>query len=67
MGSKGFDCVRTGIEPITVYNSMDNPELRRTGVRWDPEAGEAGGLSAALSGSSHRPYGLDDYLSRPRG
>jgi hypothetical protein len=41
---------------------MDNPELRRSGARWNPEAGEAGGLNAALRGSSHRRYGLDDYL-----
>jgi len=53
---------RTGIEPTAIFSSMDNPEIRRAGVRWHPDGRDFGGWTEALRGSEHREYGLDDVL-----
>jgi hypothetical protein len=53
---------RTGLEPTKVFSSMDNPELRRTNLRWQGGERDSSGLAAALRGSEHRRYGIDDVL-----
>lgn len=53
---------RTGLEPTSVFSSMDSPELRRTGARWSDDAPDLGGWANALRGSENRRYDLDDIL-----
>jgi hypothetical protein len=54
--------VRTGIEPTAVFNSMDNPEFRRIGLRWRHDDGDLGGWTNAVRGSENRRYDLDDIV-----
>jgi len=53
---------RTGVAPSRLVDAMDHPQLRRSGMRWQPGGDPSAGLRAALRGSHHRVYDLDDFL-----